>query len=807
MSDGANKECYLCGLDCGPYPITQHFEEQDQCFCCIGCANVYSILLESGAVSRGVDLKDTELFQKSLQLGLISRPGMTEEALEERAEPEIPPGTPVSEILLQVTGMWCSSCSWLIEHVLARVKGVESAQVFFASDLVKVRYYPQYLPPHRISELIEELGYRTSEYQGETTHSDAERKDMLLRLGVAAFFWINLMVLNVGIYARYIQEIPEVIGRLIPLLLMVLATPPVFYSAKPIIRLAWLGLRQGVVRMETLLALGILSAYGYSAEQALSGGEHVYFDTVCALVTLVLVGKWFERSAKEKTSRGITMMYRMMPRKARVLVSGRERFVALEALQPGELFLVKVGERIPADGVVVEGESHVDESLLTGESTPVEKRPGSEVASGSVNVGGVLKIQAVRVGENSTLSQILKAVEKAVSSRSSIERTVDRVSRIFVPSVIGVATVTLLVVWLLPGGDFGEAMMRAISVLVIACPCALGIATPLAVTAAVGTASRRGILVTDSRVFETIRQVNTVAFDKTGTVTVGKFELIDIREEDLGLLASIEAYSEHPLGRAVVAAAEVRGVRRSSATEIEIQKGMGLVGKVGTKRVFVGNRKMIASLNHPSPQLEKQAREWEEEGRTVAFYGWNGTVQGILVLGDRIKPGVRELIEHLRSLGTRTLLVSGDSAPATRWVGGQVGIEDIHAEARPDEKAQIVEEYRRNGRVIAMIGDGVNDSPALAAANLGIAVSTGADIAMKAASIVLMKDDLSLILDTIHLARRTQRVIRQNLFWAFLYNSIGIGLATAGILSPILSAGAMVISSLSVIGNSLRLTR
>ncbi len=613
------------------------------------------------------------------------------------------------------------------------------------------------------------------------------------------------MTLNVGIYAGYFQEIPKGVERILPLVLMALTTPAVFYSANPILKLAWRGLMIRAVRVETLLAMGILAAYFYSTYEALTGGSHVYFDTTCALVALVLVGKWFERSAKAKTSRAVSMMYRKLPKKARILGDGGERFVSIDALHIGDTFVVKAGERIPADGFVLDGESHADESLLTGEALPVAKKKGSAVVGGSVNTGGVLHVEASKLGNESALAQIVKTVEQAISSRSSIERTVDRVSRIFVPGVIFIALATFVGVWAVGEGDWGSALMRGITVLVIACPCALGIATPLAITAAVGSASRRGILVSDSRVLETIGKVDEVVLDKTGTITEGDFALLEVEEDHLRNLASLETYSEHPLGQAIVRAARERGFKLAPVSGVEVRKGLGIVGTVDSTRVFIGNRRMAKEETDFDAELDARARAWEREGRTVAFYGWEGRLQGLLAFGDCVKAGAEELILELRGRGIRVTVVSGDSRATTEWVASQVRADEFRAEALPQDKADIIVDLQGKGRTVAMVGDGINDAPALAASNLGIAMGKGTDLAMKAAAMVLMSDDLHKIVEAFDLSRKTMSVVRQNLFWAFLYNTVGISLAVAGVLSPIMAAGAMVVSSLSVIGNSLRL--
>ena len=468
-------------------------------------------------------------------------------------------------------------------------------------------------------------------------------------------------------------------------------------------------------------------------------------------------------------------------------------------------FLVKTGERIPADGVVERGESHVDESVLTGESVPRARRPGDVVIGGSLNTTGVLEIAATRTGEDSTLRHMIRAVEAAMSSRSDVERNVDRASRYFIPAVMAVALLTL-VGGLALGAGTGTALMRAIAVLVIACPCALGIATPLAVTAAVGACSRKGVLVSDSRVLELAGRVNIALFDKTGTVTAGSFTVREVISEDpkaLALVAAIEQYSEHPLGRAVVEYARANGLPIPEATDVQIHKGSGITGQVAGRAIFAGSHRMAKT---PDDALAARAAEWESRGLTTAFFGQDGRVQGALALGDTLRPRAAETIQQLRSRGVRTALISGDSRTTTAWAAAELHVDEFRAEVLPLEKLEMIREYQAKGNVVAMIGDGVNDAPALAAANLGIALGSGTDLAMQAAPVVLMSADLDRVALVFTAAQDTMRVVRQNLFWAFFYNAGGITLAATGILNPILAAGAMVLSSLCVIGNSMRLS-
>ena len=811
MSPTAN--CDLCGSSLGRSPRTRKFDEVERDFCCAGCLNVYSILVESGLAKPGLDLRETDLFRQSRRLGLIATP---EDQAQEPPRSLSDDRASTRETLFQIGGMWCASCAWLIERALLREPGVRAAEVFFASDLLRVTYLPQSLRPGRIEQRISELGYKCWRYSGQSETDLAERRDLLLRLGVAGFVWLNIMYLSMVFYVGYFEQVAQSARRILPFVLMGLSAPAVFYSAFPILRVAWLGLCERTVRVESLLALGILSAWFYSSAQAVRAGPHYYFDTACAIVTLVLAGKLIERNARDRTSSAISALYRMMPLKARVIRGDNERFIPLEELQRGTVFVVKAGETIPADGVVVEGNSHVDESLLTGESAPVEKAPDAAVVCGSTNGDGVLKVRTLRAAGDSTLSRIIRMVETAMSTRSNLERRADRISRVFVPTVIIVAILTFGAA--LTAGDAGSALMRAVTVLVVACPCALGIATPLAVTAAVGVASRRGILVSDPRFLEAVERLDVVLMDKTGTVTEGTFTLLGFSIADecdepeiafvtghLPLLAALERYSEHPLGRALTEYASSRNVPLGEAAEIVAEAGCGLRGRVDGHAVFAGSRSLAECAGAlPHPCLERATEEWARAGHTIVWYGWDGIVRGVLAFGDRVRPRATGVVTALKRWGMRVWVVSGDTPLATAHAASVIGADDYRAACMPGEKERVIRDLQSGGASVAMIGDGVNDAPALAQADLGIAMGSGTDIAMRAAPVTLISADLGRIPVVFALARKTVRIVRENLFWAFLYNVAGIALAVTGVLSPIAAAVAMILSSISVILNSLR---
>jgi heavy metal translocating P-type ATPase len=832
MADGFT--CGLCDLPCGRRPIVRVYDPHDIAFCCMGCANVYAILLESGVIASGQNIRETEIFRRSLELGLISN---LNGAPSQPAE--IDPKTPTQELLLEIRGMWCSACGWLIENALRGLPGVVAADVFFASDLARVKYCPQYLPPDSIRTRITRLGYEATEHGSEETVQKSEARALLLRLGVAAFLWANIMAFSTILYIGYFERIAPSASRFLPYVLWTLATPMVFYCAWPILRAAGIGFLNRQIRMETLLALGILAAYLLSTVQTLRGQTHVYFDTAAAIVTLVLAGKLIERAAKDRAARAVGILYRLMPKKARILTAAGERFVSIDALQPGQEFVVKAGERIPADGIVVEGNTHTDESLLSGESVPILKNENAPVVSGSLNIGNVIRVKAIRTGNESALAQIIRLVESALSSRAPIERIVDRVCRGFVPLVVLLALLDLGVL-LARHSQVADALLQATTILVIACPCALGLATPLAVTAAVGSASQAGLLISDASVLESMEKIDVAVLDKTGTLTRGDFCLVDHVLEEvrvpalamagsaldaanprreiasdeefmlqvLPILSGIEAYSEHLLGRALLQYARDHRVQPLAAGAVEIHKGQGISGSVDGRRVLIGNRQLMTSFEQaPYEEADQRAEQLQSAGHTVAFFAWEGAVRGMLAFGDEIKPGAAETVKRLKARGIRVKLVSGDAWSTTAVVADQIGIDDYVAEAAPSAKCAIVAALQKEGKHVTFIGDGVNDAPALAQADLGIALGTGADIATGAARMVLMSGSLLKLEDAFQLAAKTTRIVRQNLIWAFFYNIAGITLAILGVLTPIYAAAAMLLSSTSVVLNSMRLAK
>ena len=662
---------------------------------------------------------------------------------------------------------------------------------------------------------------------------------LFFRFGLAVFLSLDLLALRLYVSRLHSPQ------HYVPFMLIALATPVVFYCGFPILRRGWIGARNRTLRVESLLSIAVLTAYLFSVVQAFRGTFQVYFDAASVIVTFLLACKLIEWSAKQKTSRWVALLYQFVPAKVLLLNENQEHFVSVDSLSPGRLCLVKAGERFPVDGVVQHGESHADESWLTGESTPVAKAPGSHVIAGSLNLYNVLRVQATHNVSGSTLSRIIALVETALGNRSELEKAVDRLSRIFVPSIFMVALATFAICWLGNFATFGAALMRGVTVLVIASPGVLGLTASLAITAALGSAAGRGILIRDTHALEILGRVKHFILDKTGTMTEGNFQLLGCEldpnfssspawmqanaanadqdslpadfpfdvsgpsyEHTFALLASLEQYSEHPLGKAVVQFARENHITLGEATCVEIHKGLGITGIVDNKSMFIGGRRLIQNLAVTiDVRSELIARRWESQGQSVTFFGWDGGLQGCLGFGDTLRAHAAALIADLNTRGIALHLLSGDSRITTEAIARPLGLTSIHPGVLPQQKAEAVRDWKKRGEIVAMIGDGVNDAPALAEANIGIAMGSGMASAMPASSVVLTDNDLRKIPELLDLSKRTVRIVRQNLFWAFFFSTTGITLAVTGMVSPTVAAAAMLLPSLAVVANSLRISR
>jgi Cu+-exporting ATPase len=685
---------------------------------------------------------------------------------------------------LPVEGMTCASCASRVEKALAKVPGVREASVNLATEVATVKADAG-VKVDAMRAAVEKAGYGL----GDARRTEPARSEWW-PVALAALLTAPIMWVPGGWQ-------------------LALATPVQFWLGARFYRAAWKAVKARSGNMDLLVALGTSAAYGLSVYMLVRHGmSHLYFEASAAVITLVLLGKWLEARAKRQTTEAIRALNALRPEVARVRRGNDESEVPSAQVKVDDVVVVRPGERIPVDGAVLEGASEVDESLITGESLPVSKHEGHRVTGGSVNGQGLLVVKTTAIGAETTLARIVRLVESAQAKKAPIQRLVDRVSEVFVPVVVGIAFVTLLA-WGIVSGDWETAILNAVAVLVIACPCALGLATPTAIMAGTGVAARRGILIKDAEALEIAHGITTVAFDKTGTLTEGRPRLVAIeavegdRHALLALAAAIQSGSEHPLGRAVLEAAQAEGIAFARASQVRAVAGHGVAATVNGRELRLGSTRWMKELGVATPAHHA-------EGRTVSWIAdvtHTPRLLGRLEFGDAAKASAPAAIAQLKDQGVRSIMLTGDNVDSAAAIARQLGITDFRAEVLPDEKARIVAELRRPGELVAMVGDGINDAPALAAADVGIAMSTGTDVAMHAAGVTLMRGDPALVPDAIDISRRTYSKIRQNLFWAFVYNVVGIPMAAFGLLSPVIAGAAMAFSSVSVVTNALMLRR
>ncbi|CAB3395442.1 copper [Cu(I)] transporter ATPase [Kyrpidia spormannii] len=725
---------------------------------------------------------------------------------------------------LDLSGMTCAACANRIEKGLNKLPGVE-ATVNFALERATLTYYPGAVEIDDIIKKVRDLGYDAKVHEEQDAAADDLRRKEAVekrnRLLISTLLSLPLLYTMVG-------HIPGLHGIPVPGLLMnpwfqfALATPVQFLIGWVFYRGAYKSLRNGSANMDVLVALGTSAAYFYSlwgtlrwvAAGATGHYPDLYYETSAILITLILVGKWLESAAKGRTSEAIRHLMGMQAKTATRVRDGQEEQVPVDAVVPGDWLRVRPGEKIPVDGRVLEGLSTVDESMLTGESVPVDKKPGDAVIGATVNGNGTLLIEAVKVGKETALAQIVRAVEEAQGTKAPIQRIADTISGVFVPVVVGIAVVVFLL-WfgLIDPGNFTRALENGIAVLVIACPCALGLATPTSIMVGTGKAAELGILFRGGEHLERAQKINAVILDKTGTLTTGKPALTDIavkngdEAELLRLAASAEGPSEHPLAQAIVRGAMERGMTTESADSFEAIPGYGVRAVVAGHKVLVGTRALLRQEGIEISAVEGAAQELEGLGKTAMFVGIDGKVAGVLAVADTVKERAAEAVRRLKDLGVQVVMATGDNRRTAEAVARQVGIDEVWAEVLPQGKADRVKALRNQGKVVAMVGDGINDAPALAAADLGIAMGTGTDVAIETADITLVGGDVTGVARAVELSRKTMRNIRQNLFWALAYNTVGIPVAAAGLLAPWVAGAAMAFSSVSVVLNALRLKR
>src|SRR6266571_1032368 len=712
--------------------------------------------------------------------------------------------TPRTEIRLELEGMSCASCAARIEKKLNKLDGVE-ATVNFATEQANVRYDATRVDLEHLVAAVERVGY-TAALPAEHTEGADPTRALRQRLLVAAALTVPLVALAM---------IPPLQFGGWEWLALALATPVVLWCGWRFHRAAAMNARHGLATMDTLISLGTLAAWGWSSVVLVSGsGAHTYFEVGAVITTLILLGRFFEARARRRSGAAIRRLLELGAKEARVLRDGCELVVPVDELQVGDVFVVRPGEKIATDGVVEDGLSAVDQSMLTGEPVPVDVGPGSEVAGATINTSGRLLVRAAKVGSDTALAQIARLVAEAQAGKAPIQRLADRVSAVFVPIVVTVALATLTG-WLLLSGHPASAFTAAVAVLIIACPCALGLATPTALMVGSGRGAQLGILIKGPEILERTRKITTVVLDKTGTVTEGRMRLDDVvagagnaREELLRFAGATEDGSEHPIARAIADRARDELGPLPAAERFQGLAGLGVEASVAGKTVLVGRPALLAARGLKLPAALESAREdAERRGQTVVAVAWEGSARGLLAVSDRVKETSADAVADLKSLGLTPVLLTGDNESAARAVAAAVGIERVLAEVLPDEKAAEIRRLQQAGEVVAMVGDGVNDAPALAQADLGLAIGTGTDVAIEASDLTLVSGDLRAAADAIRLARRTLRTIKGNLFWAFAYNVAAIPLAVAGLLNPMIAAAAMAFSSVFVVSNSLRLRR
>ncbi len=718
-----------------------------------------------------------------------------------------------------IDGMSCASCSGRVEKVLAKLPGVVSASVNLALERADLSVLPGTVKDRQVLSAVENAGYHAVSRNGGPSQTDMPAKD---RKDYAMWWLVASIILAAPLVGQMIWMYMGVDFRLPAWGELALATPVQFIIGWRFYHGAWAALRNRAANMDVLVALGTSAAYFLSLYNMLNLGSdsegHLYFEASAVIITLILGGKIMEERAKRGASAAIRELMALRPRKARRLdpENGETAEVSVDELQVDDIVRVRPGEKLPIDGIVTSGESEIDESLITGETRPVLRKTGDEVVGGAVNGTGRLDIRVSAVGEDTTLSRIIRLVEQAQTGKAPVQQMVDKVAAVFVPVIILIALVTFAG-WLIAGFTLETAIVSAVSVLVIACPCALGLATPTALVAGTGAAARAGILIRNFEALEQAHNVDAVVFDKTGTLTEGVPTVTDIvlavddwdKNQFLRLVAAVQAASEHPLAQAVVKAAQDRALKLSDVADFKGMTGAGVGGTVEGHAILIGTESLLQEHDVPLPEnsIAKNVKEVEKTGSTVVLVAIDGRFAGYLALEDKIRESAIAAVSDLKSRGIDSIMLSGDAEDVAAHVAKQIGLESWRGRIRPQDKAREVEKLRKEGRHVAMVGDGINDAPALAAADVGIAMGGGTDVAMETAGITLMRSDPALVAGAIDISIVTRRKITQNLFWAFGYNVIGVPLAAFGILSPAIAGAAMALSSVSVVTNSLMLRR
>ncbi len=732
---------------------------------------------------------------------------------------------------LPVEGMTCASCVTRVEKIISKFEGVQNVNVNLANEHVTFDVENEMINLEEIAEAVRDYGYNLKidaqvnhEQHDEISRElkdeyfDNLKKDFLLALILTLPVFIISMLMDYEFFKNIWPFSIDYTRKI----LLIITTPIIFISGKRFYKVFWTNLKHFSAEMNSLVAIGTGAAYGYSVlstlfPQSISiSGElpHVYFETAGVIITLILMGKLLEHSAKRKTNSSIKKLIELRPKTARIIINGIEKEIKISELRTDNIVVIKPGEKVPADGIITAGNSAIDESMITGESIPVEKTVGSNVIGGTINKNGSFNFRVTKTGDNTVLSQIIKLIEQAQASKPPIQKLVDKIAAVFVPIVIGLAIITFIV-WLIVGGSnsFNAAMINFVAVLIIACPCALGLATPTAIIVGTGLGASHGILIRNGESLEVAQKISTVIFDKTGTITEGKPVVSNVilddypEDEFLELAASLESKSEHPLATAVVEYAKSKNISIHQPDTFQNLSGFGITGIVDGKAILLGSLNLMKEYSIKVDSFKEKFDSAIINGGTIIYAAIDGDVKGLITITDKLKESSADAIQKLNSLKIKTVMITGDNAATAKIIAEKVGIKEFKAEVLPDGKVDVVKGYQTLGETVGMVGDGINDSPALAQSDVGIAMGTGTDVAIETAQITLVQGNLNGVAKAINLSKKTIRTIKQNLFWAFIYNIIGIPLAALGLLNPMIGALAMSLSSVSVVSNSLRLKR